>query len=118
MAKRSSQGNATANQVTAQAIASHVSHAPAASNDGTRSIRLQEVPAQRGAAGIVGDISREQIARDVRIGQFEKVREGGAFVTCRLAVSFAQIPDEQEIEFLHAAAALPLKFAELGIHGP
>jgi hypothetical protein len=118
MAKRMNPGNATATQVTAQTIASHASHAPAARDDGTRSMRLQELPAERGAAGIVGDISREQIARDVRIGQFEKVHESGTFVTCRLAEAFAQISDQQEIEFLHAAAALPLKFAEMGIHRP
>jgi hypothetical protein len=76
---------------------------------------LQEVPAQGGAPGVFGDISREQIARDVRIGQFEKVGEGGAFITCSLAVTFTQVTNEKEIELLHPAAALPLKSAV--VHG-
>ena len=117
MAKRASHGNATANHVTAQASANHANQAVAPRSEGIKSIRLQEVSAQRRAAGIGWDISRQQITRDVRVRQFEKVDEGGAFVTCGLAVAIAQVSHEQEIEFLHAAPALPLKLAELAVHG-
>jgi hypothetical protein len=115
--KRACHGNATANQVTAQASTSQANHALATKGEGIKSIRLQEAAAQRRAAGIGWDISREQIARHIRVGQFEKVREGGTFVACGLAVTFAQVSDQQEIEFLHATPALPLKLADIGVHG-
>jgi hypothetical protein len=113
--KRTGAGSATANQQTAMTSASHAIQALAAGTEGTRSIRLEEAPAQGGAPGIFGDISREQITRDVRIGQFEKVGEGGAFITCSLAVTFTQVTHEKEVQLLHPAAALPLKFANVQV---
>src|SRR5690349_12672540 len=109
------QGKATANSMTMQSSASHASHAHAAETEGTRSIRLQDAPAQLCLAGIGWDISREQITRDLGVGQFEKVREGSTFIACRLFVALAQIAHEQEIELLHPAPALPVKSAV--IHG-
>jgi hypothetical protein len=115
MVKRASHGSITANHVTTQANTSHANQALAANRDGIKSIRLQEVPAQFCLAGIGWDISRQQITRDVRVGQFEKVREGGTFVTCGLGVTITQVANEQEIEFLHAAAALPGKAANISV---
>jgi hypothetical protein len=111
MAIRHSHGNATANHVTKQASVSHANHAVAATREGSKSIRLQELAAQRRATGIGWDITRQQIARHVRIGQFQKLGEGGAFIACRERVSIAQIPQQQEVELFHAAPALPLKLA-------
>jgi hypothetical protein len=111
-ATRAGHGSATANHVTAHASASHVIHALAAKSEGIKSIRLQEAPAECRATGIGWDISGEQIARDIRVGQFEKVREGGAFVACGLPVTVAQVSNQQEIEFLHAAPALPREAAD------
>jgi hypothetical protein len=115
MAKRTDAGRATVNQQTTMASASHASQALAARTEGRRSIRLQNVAAQGGTPGIFGDITREQITRDVRIGQFEKIGEGGAFIACSLAVTFTEIAHQEEIEFLHPAAALPLKFANVQV---
>ena len=115
MVKRMSHGSVTANPMTVQTTANQANHALVAKVDGIKSIRLQEAPAQRRAAGIGWDISREQITRDIRVGQFEKIREGGAFVACGLAVLLAQVSHEQEIEFLHAAPALPGEAASLSV---
>jgi hypothetical protein len=122
MAMRAGNGNATDASTTAQISSSQPPATVAARTEGWRSIRLQDgrnsVGAPDGAtecrvAGIVGDIARDQIADQVGIGQFEKFDEGGAFVACGKFVSTAQIPQQQQVEFLHAAAAAPFQFSEL-----
>jgi len=77
-----------------------------------RSIREQNA-AQRGVAGIGWDIARQQITCDIRVGQFEKLRESRTFVACGLAVALAQVTEQQEIEFLHATTAAPFELAEV-----
>jgi hypothetical protein len=109
---RHGQGNATANHVTAHTSDSHATHAAAARREGSKSIR-EQCAAQSGEAGIGRYISREQITRDVRIGQFQKFDERSSFVAGRVCVSITQIPQQQEVELLHAAPAAPRQFAEL-----
>jgi len=115
MARRAGHGNATANHVTTHASVSHASHTSAPRREGTRSIRLEELLAEGRAAGIGWDISREQIARDVRIGQFQKLGKGGAFVAWRLAVPLTQVTQQQEVEFPHATPALPGEAAKFNV---
>jgi hypothetical protein len=117
MASRTGQGSATANSVTAQTSVSHANQTMAAGREGTSSIREQDA-AQGGVSGIGWDIARQQISRDIRIGQFQKLDEGRAFVACGTAVPGAQITKQQEVELLHAPAAAPLELAEfdLGRH--
>ena len=113
-ATRMLHGSSDAETATAPTSASHASHRAAAKREAFRSIRKQYAT-QGGVSGVGGDIARQQIACDIRVGQFEKFDERRAFVTCRPGVTIAKIPQEQEVEFLHAAAAPPLQFAECGV---
>ena len=86
IAPRRCQGKSTAHQMTAQTEHNHRAHAAATRADATmsilRTIRLHGA-AQSREMGIFGDIARDEITRNVGVGQFEKFHEGSAFVTCR-----------------------------------
>jgi hypothetical protein len=103
---RTIQGNATAVSTTMQTSASHAKQSATARREGFRSMR-EQYATQGGVSGVGWDIARQQIARDIGVGQLEKLDESRAFVTCRPGVSFSQISQQQEIEFLHAASAPP-----------
>jgi len=71
---------------------------------------LEQYSTQGGVSGIGWDIACQQIACDIGVGQFEKLDESRAFVTCRVEMAFPQVSQQQEIELLHAAPATPLQF--------
>ncbi len=81
MARRATQGKATANNTTPPASASHANHAAAAGRDGVSSIREQDA-AQLRVSRIGWDIPRQQVTCDVRVWQFEKLDEGRLFFAC------------------------------------
>jgi hypothetical protein len=109
IAIRTIQGSATTASTTMQTIASHVNQSAAAKREGFKSIR-EQYATQGGVSGIGWDIACQQIARDIGVGQFEKLDESRAFVACRLGVALSQVTQQQEVEFLHAASASPLQF--------
>jgi hypothetical protein len=82
---RSGQGNATANQITEQTQHDQTTHATAMRGDARISIlwaiRLHGLAESR-VTGIFGDIARDEITRDIGVGQFEKLHEGSALVAC------------------------------------
>ena len=112
IAMRAGNVKSTAARIIPSKAASHPMPRSAARVDGCRSIRLQDGAAQRCVAGIGRDISTNEITRNVRIGQFQKLHEGGAFIATRPGMPFAQITQQQEVEFLHAAPAAPLQPAK------
>ncbi len=112
-AMRTINGSATAHSVIPQTSASQASHAEAARRDGRRSIRLDEKPAERGVARIVWDIACDEIPRNIRVGQFEKLRERNAFIAWRGFVAATQVTHEQQVQLFHAAPATPFEPAEI-----
>ena len=110
---RAGNGRSTAVRITVQAATSQPPANNAARADGTRSIRLQDGAADGGMPGIGGDIARNQITRQVWIRQFQKFGECGEFVTGRTGSS--QVSQQQQVQFLHAAAATPLESAEFSV---
>ena len=52
-------------------------------SDGLNSIRFEDGAAQGGLAWVAGNIAGDEITRQVRVGQFEKLRKGRAFVVAR-----------------------------------
>jgi hypothetical protein len=109
---RAGNGRATPNATAAQSAISQLPISAAAREDGTSSIRVEHGPAQAGESGIVGDIAGDQISDQVRIRQFEKFDEGGAFVACGTRAPISQVAQQQEIEFLHSAPAAPLEHSQ------
>lgn len=62
---------------------------------------------------VCGDIARDEITREVGIGQFEKFAEQRAFA--RGGVRCAQVTQQQQVELLHPAAAAPLQLADFSV---
>ena len=108
---RSANGSATPVRTTTQTSASHANQSTAASREGIRSIR-EQYATQGSVSGIGWDIACQQIACDIGVGQFEKLDESRAFVTCRVGMAFPQVSQQQEIELLHAASATPLQHTQ------
>jgi hypothetical protein len=110
MAMRPASGSATPPRITAQSRLNHATASTAARADGTRSIRLQEDDATQGRMpGFERDIARDQIAEQVRVRQFEKLLEGGAFVAGGGGMVFPEVTQQQKVELLHAAPAAPFE---------
>ena len=93
-------------RVARQVIASHANHRTATRREATRSIR-EQLTAERRVTRIGGDVTADEISREVRVGQFEKFDEGIAFVVWRLCVPILQIPQQQQVQLLHSPAAAP-----------
>jgi hypothetical protein len=91
---RTGNGRTTAASTMTQKAASQAATSTAARIDGTSSIRPQERAAQRSEAGIVRDISGNQISDQVRIWQLEKFNKRRALITGCAGVTFAQIAQQ------------------------
>ncbi len=102
---------------TAAATMSQTTHAAPARPDGMNSIRLKDAAAECAVLRIVRDISRYQIPRDLRVGQLEKLLERQSFIRGCIGMPLFQIPDEQQVQLFHAAAAAPLQLAKLRVRG-
>jgi len=118
---RASNGKSTAASVAMPTAISQTTQATAARREATRSILLQQHAAQVCASWVGGTVTADQIARDVGVGQLEKLHEGGTFSACRLWVPFAQVSQQQQVQLFHAATAAPFQFADfnvgIGAHG-
>src|SRR4051812_8100339 len=115
--RRSGNTNATSASTITQNAASQSVSIDARRHEGASSIRLQEFAAQGRQLGIIRDIAREQITDQVGIGQFQKLDERGAFLTGRCRMALTQIAEQQEIQLLHAPAAVPLEAAGFNAGG-
>src|SRR5690349_21046263 len=102
----------SATRLTPAQISSHAIHA-AAARRGAANSSSEQGAAQSREARFGRDMTRDEIPRDVRIRQFEKLGEGRALFAGRVCVGALEIPEQQEIELLHAAPATPLELAQL-----
>ena len=109
IAMRAGNGRSTRTRMSPQSSTSQPTAARAALRDGTSSICPQDGAAQGREVLFRGDVTGNQIAGQVRIGQFEKFPECRAFIARRRRVLLAQVSQQQQIELLHAAAAAPLQ---------
>jgi len=77
--------------------------------EGASSICPQKRAAQGRVMGIFGDIAGEQITDQFWIRQFQKLDECRAFFGSGSRMALAQVAQQQEVQFLHAPAAVPLE---------
>ena len=105
---RAGNGNATATRITRQTATSHPPASQAPRLEGTSSIRLQHGATDGGLAGIGRNITADQIADQIGIGQLEKLDECRAFITCSLRVALTQVSQQQQVQLIHAAPESPL----------
>src|SRR6185369_8626244 len=117
MPMRTGNASATAASTMPQNAISQAARIKARRREGASSIRLQECAAQGRQVGIVRDIAREQITDQLGIRQLQKLDEGLAFFTGGCRVTLTQVSQQQEVQLLHAPAAMPLDTAELSAGG-
>jgi hypothetical protein len=111
MAMRAGNGNATAVMSIVMKTATQADARTAARGEGRISIRPEQAAAQRRVSGIARNIARDEITRQVRIGQFEKLGKCRELIDAGAGEVLAQVPQQQEIQLLHAAPATPFQFA-------
>ena len=105
---RTGNGSATPNNSAAHSVSNHVIQAAATRREGLISIRPHRA-AERGVARVFRDITRDEITREVRIRQFEKLDERRAFIGFGKSVSITQVPQQQQVELFHTPPAAPLE---------
>jgi hypothetical protein len=113
MAIRAGKGSCSANRIAAHEAQSQAVDHTAPRTDGVNSIQFEDRAAHRRLAWIIRDIARDEISRQVWIGQLENLRKRRAFVATGLPMALPQVTQQQEIEFLHATPATPLQAAPL-----
>jgi hypothetical protein len=84
IAMRTGNGKSTAARIIPVIAASQAPAARPPAREGSISICPQQGAAQGRESGLGGNLTRNQIADQVRIGQLEKLLEGGLFITRRL----------------------------------
>ena len=118
-AMRAGNGRSTANSVITMKALNQASARRAARAEGLISIIpeliAEHVEAKGRLAGIARNIARDEITRQLGIGQLEKAGKRSAFVTVRVNQPFAYVTQQQEIQFLHATPAAPLQPAKLDV---
>jgi hypothetical protein len=119
MAMRAGNGKSTASKVTPKKAPSQVNARMTTRAEGWISMVPERVAehfeAKGRLAGIARNIARDEITRQLGVGQLEKLGECGAFIAIRVHQPLADISQQQEIEFLHAATAAPFQPAQLDV---